>query len=60
MVRHDGVEPVIRWLTAGAVLGVAVVAAVASYDHVYALVGVHGDAEWTTRLVPLTVPSWVI
>jgi hypothetical protein len=39
----------------GAVVGVAAVAAVASYEHAYALVGAHGEAGWTGRLVPLTV-----
>jgi len=48
-------DRVIRWTTAGAVLGVAVVAAVASYEHAYALVRAHGEAGWTGRLVPLTV-----
>jgi hypothetical protein len=38
----------IRWSTAGAVVGVAAVAAVASYEHAY-------DLVWTARLVPLTV-----
>jgi hypothetical protein len=40
-------DRVIRWTTAGAVLGVAAVAAVASYEHAYALVRVHGEAGWT-------------
>ena len=48
-------EHVIRWSTAGAVVGVAAVAAVASYEHAYALVRAHGEARWTGRLVPLTV-----
>ena len=38
--------------TAGAVVGVA---AVASYEHAYALVRAHGETGWTARLVPLTV-----
>src|SRR6516165_7993243 len=46
---------VIRWSTAGAVAGVAAVAAAASYEHAYALVRAHGEAGWTGRLVPLTV-----
>ena len=37
-------EHVIRWSTAGAVLGVAAVAAVASYEHAYDLVRLHGEA----------------
>jgi hypothetical protein len=37
------------------VVGVAAVAAVASYEHAYALVQAHGEAGWTGRLVPLTV-----
>jgi hypothetical protein len=48
-------DRVIRWTTAGAVLGVAAVAAVASYEHAYDLVRAHGEAAWTARLVPLTV-----
>lgn len=48
-------ERIIRWSTAGAVVGVAAVAAVASYDHAYALVSTHVEAGWTGRLVPLTV-----
>ena len=46
---------VIRWTTAGAVVGVAAIAAVASCEHSYDLVRVHGEAGWTARLVPLTV-----
>jgi hypothetical protein len=50
---------VIRWTTAGAVLGVAVVAAVASYEHAYNLVRAHGEVGWTGRLVPLTVDGLI-
>jgi hypothetical protein len=50
---------VIRWSTAGAVVGVAAVAAVASYEHAYALVRAHGEAGWTGRLVPLTVDGLI-
>ena len=45
--------------TAGAVVGVAAVAAVASYEHAYALVGAHGEVGWTGRLVPLTVDGLI-
>jgi Protein of unknown function (DUF2637) len=48
-------DRVIRWSTALVVLGVAAVAAVASYEHAYDLVRVHGEAGWAPRLVPLTV-----
>ena len=50
----NATEHVIRWSTAGAVVGVAAVAAVASYEHAYALVQAHGETGWTGRLVPLT------
>ena len=40
---------------AGAVAGVGAVAAVASYEHAYALVRVQSEEGWTGRLVPLTV-----
>jgi hypothetical protein len=52
-------DRVIRWTTAGAVLGVAAVAAVASYEHACALVRAHGEAGWTGRLVPLTVDGLI-
>jgi hypothetical protein len=44
------------------VVGVAAVAAVASYEHAYALVLAHGEAGWTGwtgRLVPLTVDGLI-
>src|SRR6516164_9414133 len=50
---------VIRWSTAGAVVGVAAVAAVASYEHAYALVRAHGETGWICRLVPLTVDGLI-
>jgi hypothetical protein len=52
-------DRVIRWATALAVLGVAAVAAVASYEHAYDLVRAHGQAGWTARLVPLTVDGLI-
>jgi hypothetical protein len=52
-------DRVIRWTTAGAVVGVAAVAAVASYEHAYALVQAHGEAGWSGRLVPLTVDGLI-
>jgi hypothetical protein len=50
---------VIRWSTAGAVLGVAAVAAVASYEHAYDLVRAHGETGCIARLVPLTVDGLI-
>jgi hypothetical protein len=52
-------EHVIRWSTAGAVLGVAAVAAVASYEHAYDLVRMHGESGWTAHMVPLTVDGLI-
>jgi Protein of unknown function (DUF2637) len=49
----------IRWSTAVVVVGVAAVAAVASYEHTYALVRAHGETGWTGRLVPLTVDGLI-
>jgi len=49
----------IRWSTAVAVIGVAVVAAVVSYEHAYALVYAHGETGWTARLIPLTVDGLI-
>jgi hypothetical protein len=50
---------VIKWSASCAVVGVAAIAAVASYGHAYALVRVHGEAGWTGRLVPLTVDGLI-
>jgi hypothetical protein len=52
-------DRVIRWTTTVAVIGVAAVAAIASYEHAYGLVRVHGEAGWTARLVPLTVDGLI-
>jgi hypothetical protein len=55
----SGADRVIRWSTAFAVLGVAAVAAVASYEHAYDLVRAHGETGWTARLIPLTVDGLI-
>lgn len=52
-------DHVIRWSTAGAVLGVAAVASVASYEHAYDPVRLHGESGWTARMVPLTVDGLI-
>jgi hypothetical protein len=49
-------DRVIRWTTAGAVAGVA---AMASYQHAYALVRAHGEAGRTGRPVPLTMDGLI-
>jgi hypothetical protein len=54
-----GTDRVIRWSTAGVVVGVAAVAAVASYEHAYDLVRMHGESGGTARLVPLTVDGLI-
>jgi hypothetical protein len=55
----SGADRTIRWSTAAAVIGVAVVAAVVSYEHAYALVHAHGETGWTARLIPLTVDGLI-
>jgi Protein of unknown function (DUF2637) len=55
----NAADRVVRWSTALAVLCVAAVAAVASYEHAYDLVRAHGEAGWTARLVPLTVDGLI-
>jgi hypothetical protein len=52
-------DRLIRVTTALVVVGVAVVAAIVSYEHAYALVRVHGEEGWTARLVPLTVDGLI-
>jgi hypothetical protein len=41
------------------VIGVAMVAAVVSYEHAYALVRAHGEMGWTAHLIPLTVDGLI-
>ena len=55
----NGADRVIRWSTALAVLGVAAVAAVASYEHAYDLVQAHGESGRTAHMVPLTVDGLI-
>jgi hypothetical protein len=55
----SGADRLIRWSTALAVLGVAAVAAVASYEHAYDLVRAHGEMGWTARLIPLTAAGLI-
>jgi Protein of unknown function (DUF2637) len=52
-------DRVIRWSTALAVLGVAAVAAVVSYELASALARAHGESGWTGRLIPLTVDGLI-
>ena len=40
-------------------LGVAAVAAVASYEHAYDLVRAQGEAGWTVHMAPLTVDGLI-
>jgi hypothetical protein len=58
-MNRASADTVIRWSTAAAVVGVAAVAAVASYEHAYALVRAHGEPGWTGRLIPLTVDGLI-
>jgi hypothetical protein len=53
------VDRVIRWTAAAAVIGVASVAAVASYEHAYDLVRAHGETTWTAWLAPLMVDGLI-
>jgi xanthosine utilization system XapX-like protein len=52
-------DRIIRRTTALAVVGVAAVAAVVSYEHASALVREHGESGWTGRLIPLTVDGLI-
>ena len=54
-----GTDKAIRWSTAAAVIGVAAVAAMVSYEHAYALVRAHGETGWTAHLIPLTVDGLI-
>jgi hypothetical protein len=55
----NAADRLIRWSTALAVVGVAVVAAVVSYEHASAVVRAYGESGWTGRLVPLTVDGLI-
>ena len=55
----SGGDRVIRWSTELAVLGVAAVAAVASYEHAFVWCGRTVSLGWTARMVPLTVDGLI-
>ena len=55
----SGADRIIKWSTALAVLGVAAVAAIASYEHAYALMRAHGESGWTAHMIPLTVDGLI-
>jgi hypothetical protein len=52
-------DRIIRWSTAVAVIGVAAIAGVVSYEHAGDLVWAHGETGWTARLIPLTVDGLI-
>jgi len=52
-------DRLIRITTALAVVAVAVVAAIISYQHVYELVRSHGESGVTARLMPFTVDGLI-
>ena len=52
-------DRLIRITTALAVMAVAVVAAVISYQHAYELVRSHGESGVTARLLPFTVDGLI-
>ena len=52
-------DRLIRITTALAVMAVAVVAAIISYQHAYELVRSHGDFGMTARLLPFTVDGLI-
>jgi hypothetical protein len=52
-------DRIIRWSTAAAVIGVAAIAAVVSYEHASDLVRAHGETGWTACLIPLTVDGLI-
>jgi len=58
-VAVSAADRIIRTTTALVVLGVAVIAAIVSYEHAYELVRAHGENGWTARLVPLTVDGLI-
>jgi hypothetical protein len=55
----NAVDRVISWSTALAVVGVAAIAPVVSYEHASALVRAHGESGWTGRLIPSTVDDLI-
>jgi hypothetical protein len=49
-----------RWITLGAVLVLALIAAVVSYSHMYELALRHGEPEWRAALFPLSVDGMIV
>jgi hypothetical protein len=59
MVRRAAVNDKLIRITALAVVAVAVVAAIISYQHAYELVRSHGESGPTARLLPFTVDGLI-
>jgi Protein of unknown function (DUF2637) len=57
--RMMAADRVVRRSTAGAVVGVAAVAAVRSYEHAYNLVRARGEPGWMPQLAPATVDGLI-
>lgn len=55
----DG-DTVIRYLTAGVVIGVAAFAAIVSYSHIYDLGRLHAQQGTAARLLPLSVDGLIL
>jgi len=58
-VEEDAVPGWVRWTTTGAVLAVALVAAVASYEHMRALAETAGEG-WRAWLLPISVDGLAV
>lgn len=52
-------DKLIRWTTVAAVLMVAVIAAVVSYEHAYDLVRAHGETGFAAHGLPLTIDGMI-
>jgi hypothetical protein len=59
VVPDDGGGPGDPVVDRRGVPGVAMIAAMVSYEHAYDLVRAHGEAGWTARLIPLTVDGLI-
>ncbi|HZR50088.1 MAG TPA: DUF2637 domain-containing protein [Streptosporangiaceae bacterium] len=57
--QHLDGDTVIRIVAASAVLGVAVIAAVVSYSHIYDLARHHGESGTAARLLPVSVDGLI-
>jgi hypothetical protein len=57
--RMGWADRLVRWTTTVSVVVLAVIAAIISYKHMFALVRRYGETSWTAALLPVSVDGMI-